>query len=198
MTATRIVGTRQWSEVAGVLAAAFTDDPVLGWLLPDPVSRPAALRRFFAIEARSRTLPLGASVATADDGRMLGAALVVPPGHTPTIWSQVTHGLGYARVFRHRLVRAARLQAALDRAHPRTPHVYLVAIGVRPDVHGRGLATGMLAPVLARCDEDGLPAYLEATSPRSARLYRRLGFATDDVLRFEDAPALELMTRPPR
>ena len=56
----------------------------------------------------------------------------------------------------------------------------------------------MLEPVLRRCDAAGLPAYLEASSPRNARLYRRLGFVTDRILEVADAPPLELMTRHPR
>ncbi|MDT7740931.1 MAG: hypothetical protein QOE59_9 [Actinomycetota bacterium] len=194
------VGPERWSEVSGVLAAAFTDDPVFGWLLPDPPSRPAALRRFFTIEARSRALPLGSSVvATGDDGGILAAALVIPPGHTnQSVWFQVRHGLGYARVFGRRLARADRLQNALARVHPTTPHVYLFAIGVRPVAQGHGVATAMLAPLLAQCDAEGLPAYLEATTPRNARLYRRLGFETDDVLRLDGAPVVELMIRAPR
>jgi GNAT superfamily N-acetyltransferase len=194
------LGPERWSEVSDVLAAAFTDDPVFGWLLPDPPSRPAALRRFFTIEGRSRALPLGSSVAaTGDDGGVVGAALVIPPGHTnQTLWFQVRHGLGYARVFGRRLAHADRLQNALARVHPTTPHVYLFAIGVQPDAQGEGMATAMLASVLAQCDAEGLPAYLEATTPRNARLYRRLGFETDDILRLEDAPPLELMTRAPR
>ncbi len=194
------VGTSQWSEVAHVLAAAFTEDPVFGWMLPDAASRPAALRRFFTIEGRSRTLPLGSSVAaTGDAGEFLAAALVVPPGHAnQSLWFQARHGLGYGRVFGRRLARAARLQNALSQAHPTTPHVYLFAVGVRPDAQGHGIATAMLAPTLAHCDAEGLPAYLEATTPRNARLYRRLGFETRDVLSVEGAPSLELMTRTPR
>jgi GNAT superfamily N-acetyltransferase len=194
------VGTSQWSEVAHVLAAAFTDDPVLGWMLPDAASRPAALRRFFTIEGRSRILPLGSSVVAREEaGEILAAALVVPPGHAnPGPWFQVRHGLGYGRVFGRHLARAARLQNALTRAHPATPHMYLFAIGVRPDAQGQGIATAMLGPTLAHCDAEGLPAYLEATRPRNARLYRRLGFETDDVLSVEDAPGLELMIRRPR
>jgi GNAT superfamily N-acetyltransferase len=199
-TSVTSVGTSQWSEVAHVLAAAFTDDPVFGWMLPGAASRPAALRRFFTIEGRSRTLPLGSSVAaTGDAGEILAAALVVPPGHAnQSLWFQVRHGLGYGRVFGRHLARAARLQDALTRAHPTTPHVYLFAIGVRPDAQGQGIASAMLAPTLAHCDAEGLPAYLEASSPRNARLYRRLGFETNEVLSFEDAPSLELMTRAPR
>jgi hypothetical protein len=57
--------------------------------------------------------------------------------------------------------------------------------------------TALLRPVLRRCDREGLPAYLEASSPDNARLYRRLGFVTRATVRPLGSPPLELMTRPP-
>ncbi len=49
-------------------------------------------------------------------------------------------------------------------------------IGTDPAQQGRGLGSAALRSALARCDASGLPSYLEATSIRSAQLYRRLGF----------------------
>jgi len=40
-------------RVAAALADAFQADPVWSWLLPDARRRPAALRRYFAIELRT-------------------------------------------------------------------------------------------------------------------------------------------------
>jgi RimJ/RimL family protein N-acetyltransferase len=56
----------------------------------------------------------------------------------------------------------------------------------------------LLSPTLARCDRDGLPAYLEASSERSAALYERLGFEHVRELRLAGSPPLWLMLRPPR
>jgi hypothetical protein len=38
-----------------------------------------------------------------------------------------------------------------------------------------------MAPVLARCDREGMRAYLDATSQRNRRLYERHGFARGAV-----------------
>jgi hypothetical protein len=38
-----------------------------------------------------------------------------------------------------------------------------------------------MAPVLARCDREGVRAYLDATSERSKRLYERHGFQAEDA-----------------
>ena len=47
-----------------------------------------------------------------------------------------------------------------------------------------------------RCDRERLPAYLEASSERSAALYERLGFRTTSELRVAGSPLLRLMLRP--
>jgi RimJ/RimL family protein N-acetyltransferase len=55
-----------------------------------------------------------------------------------------------------------------------------------------------MRPTLERCDSDGVPAYLEASSERSAALYERLGFVHLGVLELPDgAPPLWPMRRPP-
>jgi len=53
-----------------------------------------------------------------------------------------------------------------------------------------------MRPLLDRCDQEGLPAYIEASSERSAALYERLGFQHIKELRVGDSPPLWLMIRP--
>ena len=189
-------GPERWRAVADVLAAAFQDDPVLSWLIPSPARRPPALRRFFAIEARAIALPHGHSVAAGDEA----AALVLPPGHwRAPLKVQLRHGTGFTRAFGPRLPLAFAVLTALERRHARNapaPHVYLPYIGVVPAAQGQGVGTALLEPVLERCDRVRLPAYLEASSPGSARLYRRLGFKTLETVRPLGAPPIELMLRP--
>src|SRR6476646_4605003 len=93
-------GPERWREVAGALAAAFHSDPVWSWLIPSAARRPAALRRFFAIEARAIALPHGRSVAAGEQG----AALVLPPGQwRAPLTVQLKHGAGFTRAFGVRL-----------------------------------------------------------------------------------------------
>ena len=67
---------------------------------------------------------------------------------------------------RPRTEQIARLTGA---AHPKgQAHEYLMLIGVDPDVQGQGLGGELITEVLARCDREGRPAYLEASSLRSA------------------------------
>jgi ribosomal protein S18 acetylase RimI-like enzyme len=85
----------------------------------------------------------------------------------------------------------------MELRHFKRPHWYILAVGVRPEDQGQGLGSALLAPTLGRCDRDGLPAYLEASSERSAALYERLGFEHVRELRFAGSPPLWLMLRSP-
>lgn len=190
------LSTRRRADAAAVLASAFHDDPVFGWLLPDPDSRAAALLAFFDLELHHVT-PADQSLTIDAGGTTSAVALALPPGHWRTPWHvQLRQTRRLLGVFGWHLPRALRVQAALEYHHPRGPHLYLPFIGVRPGHQGRGLGTELLRPLLHRADSAGLACYLEASNPRCARLYRRLGFITTKTIRPGGAPPIELMTRP--
>ncbi len=180
------------AHLRAVLADAFFEDPVLSWLMPNDDRRRAQLKRYFAIELRHYALPRGRVWTTTD---LAGAALTLPPRawRAPT---RVTLLEGSA--FRARVVRAARVGAAIEWCHLRQAHYYVRDVGVLPSRQGQGLGSALLGPTLDRCDRDGLPAYLEASSERSAALYERLGFRVTRELRVGGSPPLRLMSRAPR
>jgi hypothetical protein len=55
-----------------------------------------------------------------------------------------------------------------------------------------------MRPVLRRCDEERMPAYLESTNPRNLSLYLRHGFEILGTIRVGEAPPVVPMLRPPR
>jgi GNAT superfamily N-acetyltransferase len=50
------------------------------------------------------------------------------------------------------------------------PHWYLPLIGVEPSRQGHGVGATLLHAMLARCDVDDLPCYLETFQPTNVRL----------------------------
>jgi RimJ/RimL family protein N-acetyltransferase len=62
---------------------------------------------------------------------------------------------------------------------------------------GQGVGTALLRPTLDRCDEEGVPAYIEASSERSAAMYERLGFVHLGELQIPGGPRIWPMRRPP-
>ncbi|MFG1925816.1 GNAT family N-acetyltransferase [Cryptosporangium sp. NPDC048952] len=71
------------------------------------------------------------------------------------------------------LVAAAARRATAHRPHPDEPHWYLSDIAVATTARRRGIGSALLDHRLSRVHE---PAYLEATTPASQRLYQRFGF----------------------
>jgi ribosomal protein S18 acetylase RimI-like enzyme len=98
----------------------------------------------------------------------------------------------------HQQANAFSLFEQMAAYHPAEPHWYLPLIGVAPSAQGRGFGSLLLEHAAARCDREGLPAYLEATSPRSLALYRRHGFEVVAELRVGSAPPVFPMLRKPR
>jgi len=104
----------------------------------------------------------------------------------------------YLRLFPREIVKASRAMNVLARVHPKEPHWYLMAVGVVPEAQGQGRGSALLEPVLERCDEERVPAYLEASTADNARLYERLGFEPGEEVEALPGVRVRPMWRPPR
>ncbi|GAA2141058.1 hypothetical protein GCM10009844_11270 [Nocardioides koreensis] len=102
----------------------------------------------------------------------------------------VTAGIGAAE-----LDRIAALTGEMDAHHPHAPHLYLWFLGVHASRRGQGWGGRLLEARLARADEQSLPSYLEATSPRNRALYERHGFEVIGEISTEGSPPMWQMWR---
>jgi len=79
------------------------------------------------------------------------------------------------------------------------PHFYLFVLGTHAAHQSRGLGGQVLEPVLARCDEQRLPARLESSNPRNVPFYERHGFEVlGEVAVVPGGPVIRPMRREPR
>jgi ribosomal protein S18 acetylase RimI-like enzyme len=194
--APRLSSSTEVDTLSAVLAEAFEDDPVFGWLLPNQASRRRRLEGFFQLELRHVVLPTGRVWTT--DGSA-GASLEVPPGQwRMPVRTQLAQGPAFTRVFGTRIGHALALITKMEHRHLREPHYYIPYIGVVPEAQGQGLGTSLLEPTLERCDRERVPAYLEATNERNAALYARLGFEHLGEFALGSCPPLWAMRREPR
>jgi ribosomal protein S18 acetylase RimI-like enzyme len=188
----REAGVGDLAQVSATLADAFATDPILQWLAPSTRSD-RRLRRLLETELAYYVFPAGRVLTTGD---FRGANLELPPGR----WEMtvpLTAALGFVRAFGLRLPRARRLQRDFERNHLEEPHYYIRYVGVATRFQGQGLGTALLRSTLERCDGEGVAAYLEASTERSAALYERLGFIHLGELRVPDGPRFWPMRRPP-
>ena len=169
-------------SMAGVLARAFHDDPVFTWVLRGDGGRLKLLERAFALFLRRVWIDEEETFTTAS---VAGVAVWEPPGQWKySAWEQLRLLPAMAGVFRRHLPRTLRALMALESDHPAEPraepHYYLPFIGVDPRWQGRGLGAAVLRPILERCDREGVPAFLEASTPRNRAMYERHGFTVMD------------------
>lgn len=182
--------------VAAANARAFFDDPLQVWALPDASTRLDKLEQMFALQTRVATLRIGE--AYTDDTCSVGAFWAPPGKWEPPaeIVEQLTplrtilaEGLGRFLIAMH----------AMHEVHPEEPHWYLQGLGTDPPRQGQGLASAALGPVLARCDTEGVPAYLESTKERNVGFYETHGWRVTGELDLpDDGPRLWTMWRTPR
>jgi GNAT superfamily N-acetyltransferase len=181
--------------LAAAEARAFFDDPLQVWALPDASTRLDVLQRLFEMTIRLISLPLGESYT--DDSRSV-AALWAPPGKwfvRPEDGSELE---SMGAIVGDRIPWMRRCWEVLFTTHPEEPHFYLSGLGTDPPVQGQGYGSAALAPVLARCDAAGIPAYLESTKERNVRFYEHHGFVVTRTIAMPlDGPRLWAMWREP-
>jgi ribosomal protein S18 acetylase RimI-like enzyme len=191
----RLARLDEVDSLAQVLAGAFEDDPMMRWFIPGDERWRRHASRLFAWYVRRR-IRYGTAFSTED---RRSVALWDDPDHVHmTISERLGETAMGARVFGSTAGRAARGAALMKAHHPQFPHWYLHIIGVAPERRGRGIGSILLQPVLTRCDQEGMRAYLEASSPRNVRLYERHGFEVVEEVRFPKGPLYFAMVRPPR
>ncbi|MFI0237419.1 GNAT family N-acetyltransferase [Streptomyces sp. NPDC016845] len=184
--------------VVGLLDEAFMDDPVSRWVFPEEERRRA--RHAYLMGAFTDATFADGYIDLAEDGTAVALWMDVPEAAGED-QEEGVDGAAQVRAAvdpdNERVEQIARLTEA---AHPTgRAHVYLWMIGVRPERQGEGLGTALMAPVLERCDREGLPAYLEASNARSRALYERLGFVfTGTAVDLPDGPSLWPMWREPQ
>ena len=183
--------------LARLFAAAFSTDPVFDWVARPGPKRAQGLERFFHWLLKTRAIPFG-EVWMSGDGAT--AAAWLPPG-TPASPGGFVEQMRLMPMFLRlcgfpRLMRGSAVGDAMEKNHPHGPHFYLAFIAVAPRFQGLGLGGAMLEATLKRVDAAAMPAYLENSNPKNARLYERAGFVARKNIAPSGAPPLIAMWRP--
>ncbi len=184
------------ATVAATVSAAFFDDPVTRWLLPDVQQRREVIEPMFGLYADAY-LPHGETYLTADGN---GAAVWLPPGaQLLTPEQEVAFGTALAELAGPAIERFAQLEETFAKYHPGEPLYYCQFLATVPAFQGRGIGSAFLRDVLQRADAEGMPAYHEATTPRNRALYERHGYVNVGEFNLpDDGPPLWRMWREPR
>jgi GNAT superfamily N-acetyltransferase len=182
--------------IADLWVDAFAGDPYLRWLEPDDARWPDFGRAWmtFIVEL---TFERGHTYL---DDRADVAVAWIPPDVSFVGPDDVARGRTIiAAAAGERRADEAVATVLAARAHARDePHWTLQYLGVRSGRQGRGLGVAAVSPMLAVCDDEGLPCGLVSTNPRNLAFYERLGFRVDGEVPTPDGAAtLRPMHRSP-
>ncbi|WP_418153741.1 GNAT family N-acetyltransferase [Actinoalloteichus caeruleus] len=198
---------------AAAFAAASEGEAVITWVIPDQDERRERIVR----DPEAAEPWIGAVVATGEvvvagtrPDEVTGVSLLEFIDPTSTTGDRsiaaasqdeadAAVAAAFEAVYGPHAPRMATVRRMTEERHPAgEPHWYLQQMGVRPDHRGRGVGGALLRHQLARIDEAGRPAYLEASSPRAAALYERYGFRAlgEPIVLPEEGPRLRPMWPP--
>jgi ribosomal protein S18 acetylase RimI-like enzyme len=160
-----------------LLAHAFADDPLFGWIFPDRVHRLQAMAAWLGV-AVERYLAGGSAEAVHEDGALTGVALWRSPAAPATGDADVLptpDGLLTALTGAAHAAEVGRGFAAAREALPPAaePHAYLHFLAVAPGAQGRGHGGRLLRTVLDRAA--GMVLRLDTTNPANLAFYRSHG-----------------------
>jgi len=179
----------QQRRAISTIVTGFSADPIARWFLPEP-------HQYLTYFAQLIPLMGGAafehgSAYCTDD--FMAASLWVPPNaHSD---QEAMGELASKAIPERDQEKMFTFMGQMGEFHPTEPHWYLPLIAVDPTRQGAGLGSALLIHALEICDRDGLPAYLESTSPRSRPLYERHGFEAIGEIQVADSPPMWPMLR---
>ncbi len=188
----KAVAAAERHRAVATVALAFASDPMMRWSFPD-ASRYFDIARDFIDAFGGHAVEHGGADEIAD---FSAVALWLPPGVSPN--GDAMGAIIEANMPRERMQDGAGLFEQMNTFHPHEPHWYLPLIGTDPTMQGRGYGSALLKHALARCDRDGLPAYLESSNPVNVPLYQRHGFEVMGTIQQGSSPELVPMLRKPR
>lgn len=184
------VGKADEAKAIATVALAFASDPMMRWSFSD-----AALyfniAEDFIRAFGGNAFAHGTADATAD---FAAVALWLPPHVEPDVGAMMEI-FGKIERTPEQEKDGDGIFQQMEHFHPKDPHWYLPLIGADPVHQGKGAGAALMAHAMKRCDESGLPAYLESSTPANVPFYERFGFKVMGKIQQGSSPPLTPMLR---
>ena len=174
-----------------VAAKAYFEADDFSTFSTNPTERKKYITKTMSMTFRY-SLKFGEVYATSQN--LEGIAAWLPFNHTKIpIWQYIRFGMipviiGVGKKVRKELLYFDKLGKEKHKQYASFPHIYLYNLAVDPDHQGKGWASVLLNPMLAKADKEKLPCYLE-TGDRNVPLYKHFGFEVIErvsVAEFDD------------
>jgi GNAT superfamily N-acetyltransferase len=188
-------------EVHAVTCRAFWFDPLIDFFSRDLLTEYRNLPLLFEPIFADLRDEHGSVTVAEHRGRPRAVAGWLAPGRYPRPRGREARYTARAArsLFRaHHRKLAVQLLREVDKRHPHEPHWYLALLATDPTAQGLGLGTALLAPVLARCDDEGVLAYTETQKFENVAWYGRAGFTVAEEVGLPGTPTVWCLRREPR
>lgn len=170
-------GAADLDVAAGLLAEGFAPDPLIAAVVPgSEEARRGRLRRYYRGLLRGSDPGRVVDLARRRSGEVVGVAIWHAPGVAEREESMIDRVRMVVALGRSGARGWQRMEQAFAAVRPTEPHWYLSDVVVSGRARGEGVGSTLLGHRLAIADAEHAPAYLEATTPGSRRMYERLGF----------------------
>ena len=162
------------AQVVATMAAAFANDALYRYFIPEDAARQSFLEKFMAFRLRYG-LKYGTVLVT-NDGE--GVAIFLRPGHQMNPADLLVCGglramLPCTKEQRDRIMGFNSFADELATKVVKQPCWHLSPICVAPAAQGKGVGKALLAQGLSQLRE---PCYLETQSPQNVPFYESCGF----------------------
>jgi ribosomal protein S18 acetylase RimI-like enzyme len=185
----RPISPDRLDDAVEIMSAAFRDNPLWVYIIPDEDRRERDLPRFFRVliksQLTSRQLygvndPLeGIAVWKLPNSpeRKLGSII-----RSELLWTMARFLLSPGSI---QLIKARKILSGSGEMHKRYapgPHYFLDILAVHPKSQGKGLASRLVRPMLERADRESLPTYTDTSTPENVTIYEHYGFEVKEHL----------------
>ena len=173
-----IVQKKDLDRLAEVAADAYQDYPLHNWLTKGKYDFTAS-KLIMQISLRTMTED---AVIYADSEEINGFAAWLPFGFTGNKALPFLMNGGLRLIFHSGFGLISRLSSyetyAMNLKKEFTDHTdwYLYNLSIKKDAQGKGIASKLMRPMLAFCDDERMTAYLETNKESNVGLYQHYGF----------------------
>ncbi|MEI8057632.1 MAG: GNAT family N-acetyltransferase [Actinomycetes bacterium] len=190
MTVVRTAVPADRSAVVRTVVTAFAQDPAWDFITAgdrEHVAPPFA-EALFDSRVGSGTIWIADNGASAALWELRDGASAI---HADSVWTNYRSQVG-----EQAWACLCAYEDALANSEPERPYWYLGVLATDPARHGQGLASEVLAPILAIADEAGLPCWLETSTLSNVRFYEHRGFIEMRECDIVDGPPTWWLGRP--
>jgi ribosomal protein S18 acetylase RimI-like enzyme len=167
-------------QIAEVFLSSMQSDPMYVQMFQRVEDKDKYLLSFW--KALTHYSAINGNVYTTSDFNA-GACWLLPNKCEFTIWSLMLSRFkmpisvfGFPREARNRAMHIFSELDKLQKITIKEAHYYLMALGVSPQLQGKGIGSKLITPVLKQADQEGYKCYLETETELNVEFYEKNGF----------------------